>query len=240
MLTRGAILPHAPLLLEAVVGPKVSGAARSVAFAASGIDLGEPDLLVVVSPHGRRSGVYETASGDLTDFGIKGAGLIRGCDLEAASQLATIWERPLLPWGLDHGSIVPLALLGEIPYPVVCCTFADGEPAEAISDANDLAVAIRALAKERNVAVVASFNGSAAMSPRAPLTQRDAGEALSSAIWASLAGGDEVSPELWSAGGSCGAGPLTLWLRLFGDKPAVRLIDEHPYGVGYPVAVSGD
>jgi hypothetical protein len=161
----------------------------------------------------------------------------RETDKEAARFLAEGWGRPLLEREVDHGAVVPLSLLGERKLSVVVATIEESlRSSEAEERAKAFADAVSALAEGRNVWFLASFNTSAALSPRAPLTERSAGKTLDDAILSSLEDAEaEIPGDLWEEGGSCGAGPLSAWRHLFRGSTE-RLCYEFPYGVGYLVA----
>ncbi|MGH2699336.1 MAG: hypothetical protein ACRDJL_09085, partial [Actinomycetota bacterium] len=108
MIVCGAVVPHAPVLLEAIQPSLEEG--RRVHAAVEGLDLSGADTVVVVSPHGARAGVYGRARGSLAGFGIEGVKVRRASDLETARGLADAWGRPLIERPPDFGVLVPLLL----------------------------------------------------------------------------------------------------------------------------------
>ncbi len=170
-------------------------------------------------------------------------------DHAASKAVAAEWgaERSDL---VDEGLSVPL-LMGSLPeVPLVACSMRDWtgraagsdriDPQGSLDRAEALAEAIRSLATESHVLVVASAHSSAALSPRAPLTERAEGLALDRQILAAL-GSDagelsSIPPRAWADAGSCGAGPLAVLGHLFGGRSAEVLAYEAPVGVGYLVA----
>jgi hypothetical protein len=205
-----------------------------------------PDLIVLLSPHGRVSGVYRETRGDLDGFGKRGIEVTRPTDSEFAERLAAAWGRPVVEEPCDHGVVVPVAG-GSLPdAPLVACTLEEvtgpnGAPVErAIEDARAFAHALEPLTAERNVLFVASAHTSAALTPQAPLTFREEGERLDAAVKEAFASDvamlDTIDPELWSAGGACGAGPLTALGLLFPGSRAEISWYDHPFGVGYLLA----
>ena len=167
-----------------------------------------------------------------------------------STALAEAWDVPEID-GSDHGVIVPLLLDALPAVPVVACTLkgwtgnstsagTEGDPGGSMASATRLADAIVSLAADRSVLVVASADSSAALSPRAPLSERVEGPRLDERILGALrsdpGGLLEISVSEWAAGGACGAGPLTLFGRLFAGRSCAVLAYEAPVGVGYLVA----
>jgi hypothetical protein len=199
------------------------------------------DLVVVVSPHAHASGVYAAVRGDLASFGIDDGSFARSVDRDAARDVATAWERVPLDGAADHGVGVPI-LAGVVPdVPVVAVGMAEGAPPrDAIAAAHKLAGALGRLWGE--VGLVCSAHTSAALSPAAPLTEKPEGRALDTMILEALNTDcgllADLPPDLWDAGGSCGAGPMTCFGALFGGATATVACYEHPFGVGYLVATA--
>jgi hypothetical protein len=219
------------------------------------LDLGGPDLVVIVSPHGRTSGVYQDVGGSFTEFGVTGFSLDHATDAAAASDLAAAWGKPLVHDRVDHGVLVPLALLAVGNVPVVAVALQDttsdstglapsrSAAVEAVAeDARGLAGAVEELCRERNVTFLASANTSAALNPRAPVTGLPGAQEMEERTFAALRHDvgelEDLAADLWRLGGSCAAGPLVALSRLFAGRPAAVLAYECPFGVGYPVAVA--
>lgn len=241
-------MPHAPVLLQGLAGDEVAAAAARVRAALGDLDLAPADVIVMLSPHGRCSGVYAELRGSLDSFGVPGVVLDRAPDEEISAELARTWGRPLLRDRVDHGVLVPL-LAGEwAQVPVVAATVLDGGGGEAagpngvIAEADAFAHAMLIVARRRSVAFVASANTSAALSPRAPLGERPEAVALEDGLLEALrldAGVlQRLAPNLPAAAGSCGAGPLRALGRLLDGTPLRVLAYERPVGVGYLVARS--
>lgn len=204
-----------------------------------------PEVIVLCSPHGSSTGVYESAAGHLGPQGIPQISAPRDPS-ELAKVLADEWERPVLSDMADHGIVVP-QVLGAIPEgaEVVACCLEEWtgqtqrSAQEAIEEASVLADAVRTAFGDREVAFVASAHGSAALSPRAPLTERPEGIELEKRLHAALL--DDVSQltamgaREWEGAGCCGAGPLTA-LALLVSGPAELLAYDAPFGVGYLAA----
>jgi hypothetical protein len=241
-LTAGAIVPHAPLLLDEVAGPKVRASVHQTVQAVTQIDLADPDLVVIISPHGPSTGVYASPAGSLAGFGRPQARLDASSDPDLVRRVAEDWRQPVLESEADHGVVVPISLLGPGEMPVLACTLRDEGPIpEVRREAEALASIVRDLADSRRVAFVASLNASTALSPRAPLMERSEGIALDAAILDGLSrdGAQRWVPdEMWSSGGSCGAGPFAAWMLLCAGLPLEEISYESPFGVGYLVAVA--
>lgn len=242
MLT-GAILPHAPLLLDL---PGREHPCPSMVAAARSVPMDDADLVVVCSPHGKRSGIYTEVKGDLGGFGLSGFQLDLRTDADAVEALSGYWGRPLLEEPVDHGVVVPLLLAEippEVPVVAVCMEGWTGqtsrEPAPAIKDAHDLAEALGRLGGDRKIRFVASAHGSASATPRAPLLERSAGRELDRALVSALTRDpsaiDEIADDLWERSGACGAGPLVALSMLVNGRASL-LAYGAPFGVSYVVA----
>lgn len=228
------MVPHAPLLLAEVAGEARAAAGAPVREAVASIDLGDVDVVVIASPHGRATGVYASPAGDLDGFGPKGIGAVPPADPALAVQLAEAWGRPLLLEEADHGVVVPLRLLPVLDVPVVAVAFEEGAGADG-------ARALAATLSGRRVAFVASANLSAGLDERSPLPSLDGAAAADDAVLSALRErpGElaDLGPVLERAG-SCAGAPLTAFGVLFGRRPCDVLAYEHPFGVGYAVAVT--
>lgn len=242
MIARGAIVPHAPVLLEAVQPSLDEG--RRLRKAVDELDVSNAEVVVVVSSHGPAAGVYERAEGSLRGFGI-GIGMARATDAELVRSLAEAWGRAAIEGPADFGVLVPLMLgLGE-DRPVVAVVLPEttGPKANPTSDslnaARELAEALRLVGQERDVAVVASAHASAGLSARAPLTEVPGAAAVDRELVAALeedpARAEGLLARLDEVGDACGVGPLALIARLFGGWRSGGVTYEAPYGVGYLV-----
>lgn len=218
-------MPHAPLLLPEVGGSR--GAA--VVEAVKGIDLSGADVIVIASPHGSATGVYRAPAGNLDAFGPRGlAAAARGDDARRDA-LAEAWGKPLLGEPADHGVVVPLRLLAPAA-PVVAVAFAEGAGA---SEGAALADAVRSI--DGTVAFVASANLSPGLDERSPLPSLEGAREDDAAVLAAL----RESPErVLAPPGSCAAPVLAAFGALFTGRPCDVRAYEHPFGVGYVVAVT--
>ncbi len=230
-------MPHAPLLLREVAGNRVP----AIADAVRSLQLGDPDVVVVISPHGDRSGVYRRATGCLDAFGPRGITVDAPTDESVVEKLAAEADLPVLEEEADHGVVVPLRLLDTGGAPVVAVTFAEGGHDLRTLFAEAAAVA-RALplAATGTTAVVFSVNTSAGLSDRSPLPAlpraRDVERAVLDALREDPARLSDRLPVLDRDAGSCGAAPLATAAALFSRTPFGLDAYEHPFGVGYAVA----
>lgn len=246
----GGIVPHAPLLLKEVSGPKVSSRSAEVGSAFRRFrpggewDLTRAEVLVIASPHGPATGIHTSIEGSLGGFGPGLPELRADGDASAAVTLASGSALSLLDGPVDHGVLVPLLLFGsdngnvtELP-PVIACVQDEGGDAFAFAAA--VAHATQKLAEERSVAFLASAHTAAGLTPRAPLTELDAAKDLDAQILDALHGDVgglmTIAADRWAAAGSCGAGPLLALAKLFSGRAAEVAAYEAPYGVGYLVA----
>lgn len=244
----GAIVPHAPLLIERLACDETRRAGDAVRASVGALDLGRADLVILLSPHGARTGVYGALAGSLHDHGVGGVEASQATDAAALRALAEAWGVEVLDQPADHGVVVPL-LLREWRLPVVAACFEDeaaggGPPAERATElGRALADAVEDLAESAHVALVASANGAIGLTPRAPLTELPGALAaerdLLAAIEEDVGLVEDAARTLAAAGGSCAVGPLTALARLLSGRPGRVLVHECPVGVGYLVAEVG-
>ncbi|MFN2489897.1 MAG: hypothetical protein ABR529_09210 [Actinomycetota bacterium] len=237
----GALVPHAPLLLPELASDEVRGAAERVRGAMLALPFESADVVVILSPHGTTTGVYADVVGSLDDFGVPGIHLRRRPERALSEALATAWGAPMLDHAVDHGIVVPLSMDRRSSAGVVAATLAeDAEPESTAAHARSFADALRSLAPERRLLFLASANTAAALTPRAPLTERrEAGEAeqrLTAGITRDAGFAEAVALEHARLAGACGAGPLIAFGRLCRGGRAEILAHECPVGVGYLVA----
>lgn len=239
---RGAIVPHAPVLLPEV-STLPAEETEDLCAAVASLEFETPSV-VVISPHGSTSGVHRTVGGSLNGFGMPHVDVERATDARLCESLAGSWGRPMLDGGLDHGVVVPLlcGLATGASIVGVCLREVTGPGSasldDVMQDASQLGEALRDLGD--GVGVVASVNTAAALTPRAPLTERpgarDVERRLLEALGRELAGVEDIAYELWLEGGSCAPGPLVALARAVPDARTAPLVYDHPYGVGYLVA----
>jgi aromatic ring-opening dioxygenase LigB subunit len=242
----GALVPHAPILLPQLASRETRSASERLQTALARIDGAEADVVVIVSPHGARDGVYANARASLDGLGVRGVEVCWTPEEEAAEEVARGWRRPRLDGPIDHGIAVPLMAGYASGKPVVAAAVADvvaprgSTLDDALSAGLALADAVERLAEKRRVRVVASAHTSAALSPRAPLTERPEACATEEAVLEAL-GSDagelvDLSRSLWADGGACGVAVLAMLGRVFPGRGADIVFYECPVGIGYVVA----
>ena len=220
---KGWLVPHAPLLVPGVNDSAEMAALDRVRARLREVEPGR--AVVLVSPHGARRGPYRANLGSLAAFGLELV-LERGVGTHAA-ELAEAWGRDVIENELDHGAVVPLALCDLGPF-VTCMSVPEPDPPAA--------KAIEAVFGD-DVTVVASANGSAALSPRAPLTEvPGAAEAESAFLDACTSDAALMEAAALALPGSCAAGPVSVLSALFAGTKGEVLAHEAPVGVGYTVA----
>ena len=241
-------MPHAPVLLPPVSGEANAGCTAEVRAAISGLGFENVDAIVLLSPHGRESGVYRTTAGSLDAFGLPGIRAVHPTVDDIVGQLSSAWRRPVLDGPVDHGVLVPLLCM--CPHaPVVAASlkempsFERAPAEESVADGLGFVEALSSLRGGR-LAFVASCNTSAGLSPRGPLTELEEAVELEDRLIEEIAGttlSGTLALELGMAG-SCSAGTLAAFAAAF-EGDAIRLrAHGAPFGVGYLVAtvVPGD
>jgi hypothetical protein len=246
VLVAGCCVPHAPLLLPQLASPEVEEAALSVRKAVVDLEFDEDATVVLISPHGTDARVCNGADGTLDGLGVPGITVTAPVDVDLVGQLADEWIWPSSSEGIDHGVTVPLALGAAkinraVPVALPEITGPDATPlAKALDEARALAGALGKVAQTHKLAVIASVNTSAGLSPRAPLTElsgaAEVEDRLLNALQRDVGELEGLVEELDSVSGSCASGPLLCLALLFGGHPARLLAYEKPVGVGYPVA----
>jgi len=238
---RAFIVPHAPVLLDDAVGPVIAERTAATRDAVTSLELGA-GVVVLVSPHGTHSFVASSGRGTLEASGVEDVHV--RLDVPAAgAEVARRWGRPFADDPLDHGAVVPLALLSS--ESAVCCvteelTRATGPARSSREEASALAAAIEASAAAEDVTLICSAHLSACLTPAAPLAYRENGARLDARLLDALASDPqlllEVPDEAWHAGGACGQLPLQVIGCLLGGRPFDVKSYEYPFGVGYLVA----
>lgn len=224
----GALIPHAPLLLEEVT-PDREGVG-AVLEAIAGIAVPGEALVVLATSHGGSGYVYERARGSLAGFGIAGVGVdAQALVPESLRAWGPVEDRPL-----DHGALVPMRLLG----------ISDAVAVSVDADTRSVAGAIEKLAVERDVFVVCSAHTSARLTDRAPLPYSFDAVRLDARfvgdIETDCAAARDLADELVTIGGSCSGPTLKLFGELFAGRGSAVRAYGAPFGVGYPVVVADD
>lgn len=234
------VVPHAPLLVDM---PGREHPLPDISAAMAGLDVS--DEVVLVTPHGSRAGVYRANSGSLDAFGLGDQEVERGTDEALGRKIADAWGADLVDAPLDHGAAVPLLLMPQVTTLVVCALpgwtgQTDGDLVEARRQGHALAGALTG-SLSPGATVIFSGHTSAAITPRAPLTERPEGIEVHGLITSALENDPglivEIADESWRLAGSCGAGSLTA-LSHFVTQPFEIVARSDAFGVGYVVARS--
>lgn len=224
---RGALVPHAPLLL-----PEVTSKAddlRDIWDGLSRVHIHEGGPVVVLTPHSSRTGVYATNEGSLSGFGLPGLsgkwprGLMDGLDL------------PVLDEPLDHGALVPLLSLG-VTGEVVAVGLSQG------SDVTETMGQIKSVVAERDGFILASAHTSARLTERAPLPYTFDAVRLESRLITDIESDcgalRSAAESLEAVGSTCSRTTLEAFGTLFSGTEGNVLAYGFPFGVGYPVVTA--
>jgi hypothetical protein len=243
MIAHGAVVAHAPVLLEGIQPSLAEG--RRVRKAVDELDFSKADAVLLVSSHGPAAGVYARCEGSLRGFGIEDAEVARETDAAMIRSLSQAWGRAPVDGPVDFGIVVPLLLgLGD-DLPVVAVSLPEttgpgrGPLSDALETGGTLSDAVVAVADTRAVAVVASAHSSAGLTARAPLAEVSGATDVDSELVAALrtdpALVEGLIERLHEVGHACGVGPLAVLGKLLGGWQCERITYEAPYGVGYVV-----
>jgi hypothetical protein len=242
----GAVVPHAPVLLLEVAGNQLAGETEDVRTALGSLAFDGLDVVVLLSPHAPASGIYSSVAGALDDFGVSGVELHRPTKDSLLTALAEIWGQQVLDEPVDHGALVPLMLLATGDTPIVAAGLREiddndpGSVTEAIADGLSFGRAVQQLAGDATVAFVASAQTSAALTPRAPLTERAQAKPVEADVLRALRGDPSILQasldDLWSRAGSCSPGTFAAYGCVFGGRSSEVMDYTYPFGVGYVVA----
>lgn len=223
---RGALVPHAPLLLPEVTTKTED--LRDIWDGLSRVRIAEGDLVVVLTPHAETTGVYAAPAGSLSDFGLPEVSGKWEASPEATGSL------PVIGAPLDHGALVPLLLLGvTVPVCAIGVTTAD------LASVVDV---VRDLAAKHEVFVLVSAHTSACLTERAPLPYSFDALRLESRLITDLetdcVAARDAAEVLATVGGSCSRFTLATFGMLFAGAAGNVLAYGSPFGVGYPVVTA--
>lgn len=262
-MTFAALLPHPPI---AVPDVGAHFAAASLATTTNSREVARrlvrarPDRIALVSPHApRRAGSFGIWSGgelrgDLEMFQAPAARVALPNDTDLCAELAGAAARaglatwPIPPGLLDHGSVVPLWFLCEAGWAgptVVLSLPADADLSQCTRFGTALAEACES--REACTALIASGDGTHRARPGAPAGYAPRAIEFDQHLGAILAAGDlravhDIDPALRSlaAEDTCESlGVIAAAIDHVGRRPEV-LSQEHPFGVGYTVAILHD
>jgi hypothetical protein len=232
----GAIVPHAPLLLPELESPEVAVAAERVRRAVVDLELPDVDAVIVISPHARRTGLYHSGSGSLAPMGRPDIEITVDTADELIHEAARVSGLPLLDDDLDHGIVVPLRLR-DWGAPVAGIGI--GEDDVRPGTLTQVTAALESMVAAR-VIIVVSINTSAGLLPRAPLTSlpgaEDSENRLRDLLTTDVGSLSTRALSIAQQGGSCAAGPLTVFGRVCDGERMSVVAHEAPVGVGYLVA----
>jgi aromatic ring-opening dioxygenase LigB subunit len=252
----GCICPHPPLLIPEIGGAAladVEGTVRGMQRLAD--DVGEPETLVVLSPHTPGTGeahvtkIAPHLSGDFGAFGAPQVALSFENDLPFVELLLAlagsdrvVQVEPTADDVLDHGALVPLYFLPRARLVSLSVVPQYGEH-------RSLGRLVRRCAEElgRDVLFVASGDLSHRLIPSAPAGYDPRGKDFDARIVELVEAGDfaglsTLDRDLVRGAGECGLRSLIalggfLGHDAAGDREVYSY--EGPFGVGYMVARFG-
>jgi aromatic ring-opening dioxygenase LigB subunit len=253
---QGCICPHPPLLIPEVGGASLRRVAATVeAMRRLATQIGEPETIVVISPHSDGFGdahVVRTAPrlrGDFGRFRCPDVSFSYDNDIPFAELLLALagdYRRlRLVPDDgdlLDWGVLVPLSFLGARRIVSLSVVTAYGEH-------RTLGQLVRRCAEElgRDTLFVASGDLSHALTHDAPAPYDPRGKLFDDEVVHLLGNGDfqalgRIDPILLEGAAECGLRSLMALGGFLGDDAVVDpevLSYEGPFGVGYMVARFG-
>lgn len=253
---QGCICPHPPLLIPEVGGTSLSRVAQTVqAMRALAAAIGEPDTVVVISPHSdgyADTHVVRTAprlGGDFGRFRCPEASFAYDTDVQFAELLlALAGDYPqirLTPDDsdvLDWGVLVPLSYLGA--RRLVSLSIVSNYREHRV-----LGQLVRRCAEElgRDTLFVASGDLSHALTHGAPAPYDPRGQLFDEEIVRLLGVGDfaaltQMEPVLLEGAAECGLRSFIALGGFLGDDATTApqiMSYEGPFGVGYLVARFG-
>jgi AmmeMemoRadiSam system protein A len=264
----GALAPHPPLLIPEVGGDmlkEVESTRWAMGRLALAVKEADPDVVVVISPHGPLSrnavGIWTAARlrGDFaqfrapevaltveTDQGLLAAFLAEG--QAAGYPLQGVDQAALLRYGhapgLDYASLIPLYYLEKagVRKPVLSTGMAFMRARRLYEFGMILRRAVEKAG--RRAVVIASGDLSHRLTEDAPAGYSASGAVFDRTLWELLSKGDiegilNIDPQLLEAAGECGYRSLVMMLGCWDGRPiaTVPLSYEGPFGVGYGVCL---
>ncbi|NMB25644.1 MAG: AmmeMemoRadiSam system protein A [Firmicutes bacterium] len=264
----GALAPHPPLLipeigLDALAG--VENTLQAMMCLAETVKGLEPDVVVVISPHGPLlpDGIgiraIETLEGDFGQFGASHIALSYDNDLELLEALLEEGKTVDYPlrrvdwpvirtygWSprLDYATLVPLYYLDQVGVhtPILAMGMGFLPPWELYEFGAVLRQAIHRMG--RRGVVIASGDLSHRLTKDAPNGYTPQGKVFDETLWHFLEQGNvegllDIDIELLEEAGECGYRSLIMLLGCWDkdDLVTIPLSYEGPYGVGYGVCV---
>ncbi len=257
------LLPHPPIVVPDVGRERLEGCMSTVDACrdfARRMMAARPDRLFMVSPHSPRQGSAfgvwdgERLRGDLGRFGAAGSAVDLPNDPEMVAALSrAAGARGLATWSippepLDHGAVVPLWFLVEAGWTgPTCLASLPWQATPATMEAFGRALSEAAAASDGRAALVASGDMSHKVKPDAPAGYHPRAVEFDRALTGLIAEGrldaiGEIDPDLRDLAAEDAADSSQIVAAAIGYRPqgAEVLSYEHPFGVGYLVAVFHD
>lgn len=264
-ITGAVMVPHPPLIIPQVGRGREKGiqdTIRAYRKASAFLAEGQPDTVVVVTPHSVMYSDYNhvspgmKASGDFGRFGAPSVKIDVRYDVRFAQVLIEQAEKSHVAAGflgednpaLDHATLIPLYFLNEAydrPYQVVRIGIA-GSP---LTDHYRLGMAVRKAADltGRKVCVIASGDLSHRLTPDAPYGCAPEGAQYDKEIMDIMGKADfgrlfSFAPGMLDKAGECGHRCFAVLAGAFDSRAVLpeRLSYEGPFGVGYGVCTFRD
>ncbi|MFH1541498.1 MAG: AmmeMemoRadiSam system protein B [bacterium] len=251
----GAIMPHPPILVPTIGGKRLKLADKSLQGcrrAAVELKKSNPDIIIVVTPHGQ---VGQTAAPIYTNpifegsFGNFGQPkpvysfhglpklankLVNNCPLSTSSNEGL----------LDHGLLVPLYFVQEagVKKPIIPVAVAMLPLPKLFEFGQQLATVI--MAGEEKVAIIASADMSHRLTPEAPAGYSPRGKEFDEKLVALIKANDvqgvlNFDPTLAEEAGQDALWSIAILLGVLDGLNAKQevLSYEGPFGVGYMTAI---
>ncbi len=257
------LLPHPPIIVPEVGRGRLGDCMSTVDACrdfASRMMATAPDRLFMVSPHSPRQGgafgIWAGARlrGDLGRFSAPGSAVDLPNDPEMAAALANEAERQGLgTWSipeepLDHGAVVPLWFLVEAGWDgPTCLASLPWHATPEVMEAFGRALGAAAAACAGRAALVASGDMSHKVKPDAPAGYHPRAIEFDHALTDLVRGGrleaiGGIDAELRDLAAEDAADSSQIVAAAIGYRPhAHEVISyEHPFGVGYLVAIFHD
>lgn len=255
---------HAPIVVPAVGGRRGEASARTTAaMAALGREVvaSAPDVVIVVSPHTPRVAgalplLARGVDADFVDFRadvrFSLPGIVDEVGLMGAARDVGVALEPIRVRRLDHGAAVPLFFLHEAGWRGPTVVIGLPHPDDAAGPGDSLAIdealgrALRAWAHGLRVALVCSGDGSHRLTADAPAGFHPEAATFDRAMLSLLQRGDDAGVRWLDPSLREVAGEDIVDSVVVGASAARRargrcvLSHEHPFGVGYTVAVLDD
>lgn len=252
------LMPHAPVLVPAVAGPRTEAAATSRAMreAAAALMRLHPDSIAVISPHSpRRPGAFglwaeDRLIGSLEAFGAPEVVVNLPNDRCLANALAAeAHARTLETWfirkhSLDYGALVPLHFLVEAGWtgPTILLSLNDPEADDLTRLGEAIAAAAGVL--PRRVAVIASGDMSHRLTANAPCDFHPDAHRFDETFIQFIERGDyrkvlDIKPALRELAAEDAVDSTVVAVAAAGWSADGHkfLSYEKPFGVGYAVAI---